>query len=185
MFNTVSEVWTITRIFAFVSALLCNLYAVPVVAQSAVKPGGLTTSSVHVRWMKVTRVVDGDTFWADDGTPKGLKVRLTGIDAPESRKSFKKEVGYFGIESKAYLTKLLHNQQVRLVTDIRPKDRYGRTLAYVYLSDGSFVNALMVQQGYAITLTMPPNVKHAALFARLQAEAREHKRGLWAGRHGL
>ncbi len=132
----------------------------------------------------VTRVVDGDTFWADDGSPKGMKIRLTGIDAPESRRSFRKEAGYFGAASKAYLTKLLQNRKVTLETDISPKDRYGRTLAYVYLSDGTFVNAEMVKQGYATIMTVPPNIKYAEVFARLQAEAREHKRGLWASGNG-
>jgi len=36
-------------------------------------------------WFNVSRVVDGDTFWVDDGSEKGLKVRLIGIDAPEPR----------------------------------------------------------------------------------------------------
>jgi micrococcal nuclease len=43
-------------------------------------------------FLLVTKVVDGDTFWADDGTSKGLKIRLIGVDAPESRKTFKKKL---------------------------------------------------------------------------------------------
>ncbi len=58
-------------------------------------------------------------------------------------------------------------------------DKYGRTLAYVYLEDGTFVNASLVEHGYAMVMTFPPNVKHEALFLRLQREAREQKRGLW------
>lgn len=159
--------------------LIFSLPGIHCFSQSAEKP--ITNKSSHVsgRLVTVTRVVDGDTFWADDGSPKGIKIRLTGIDAPESRRSFKKEAGYFGAASKAYLAKLLHNRQVTLETDINPKDRYGRTLAYVYLPDGTFVNAEMVKQGYAITMTVPPNVKYAQEFARLQAEAREGKRGMW------
>jgi len=45
-------------------------------------------------YFEVKKVVDGDTFWVDDGSAKGMKIRLIGIDAPESRKSFKKQVGY-------------------------------------------------------------------------------------------
>ncbi len=53
-------------------------------------------------------------------------------------------------------------------------------MAYVYLEDGTFVNAELVRQGYAQLLTIPPNVKHADLFVQLQKEAREAGRGLWA-----
>jgi micrococcal nuclease len=123
--------------------------------------------------------VDGDTFWADDGTSKGVKIRLIGVDAPESRKTFKKEVGYFGKEAKAYLTNLLIGKSVRLEYDVNRTDQYGRTLAYVYLQDGSFVNADLVKNGYAMTLTIPPNVKYADEFVKLQEDARENNRGLW------
>jgi micrococcal nuclease len=127
----------------------------------------------------VTKVVDGDTFWADDGTSKGLKIRLIGVDAPESRRSFKKKVGYFGKEAKTYLTNLLSGKSVRLEYDLNPTDHFGRTLAYVYLEDGTFVNAELVKNGFAMTLTVPPNVKFADEFVKLQEEARENSRGLW------
>lgn len=127
----------------------------------------------------VTRVVDGDTFWADNGTEKGLKIRLIGLDAPESKRTFKGEIGYYGKEAKFYLTKLLTDKNVRLVSDVRPLDRYGRTLSYVYLEDGTFLNAELIKNGYAVLLTVPPNVEFADLFAKLQAEARNKKRGLW------
>lgn len=130
-------------------------------------------------YLPVKKIVDGDTFWADDGSPKGIKVRLIGIDAPESRKSFKKEVGVYGKESKAYLSKLLKGKKVKLVYDIDPLDQFGRTLAYAYLEDGTFVNADLVKNGYAIILTVPPNIKFADHFYRLQQKARESKKGLW------
>lgn len=129
--------------------------------------------------MTVTKVVDGDTFWIDDGTSKGLKIRLIGVDAPESRKTFKKEVGYYGKEAKEYLEMLLHNKRIRLEFDVDPIDQYGRTLAYVYLEDGTFVNADLVKNGYAMTMTVPPNVKYSDEFVKLQQEARENSRGLW------
>ncbi len=132
--------------------------------------------SIHYR---VTRVVDGDTFWASDGSPKDVKVRLIGLDAPETKKSERKEVGYYGKEAKDYLTTLLSGEKVRLVNDLDSLDRYGRTLAYVYLEDGTFVNAELIKNGYAIVLTIPPNVKYADLFLKLQTDARRYKRGLW------
>jgi len=55
----------------------------------------------------VKKVVDGDTFWIDDGSQKGLKVRLIGVDAPESKKSGTKETASFGREASDYLTTLI------------------------------------------------------------------------------
>lgn len=130
-------------------------------------------------YFKVSKVVDGDTFWVDDGSEKGVKIRLIGIDAPESRNVFKKKKGYFGPESKAYLKDLLENQLVRLEYDVDSLDQYGRTLAYVFLSDGTFINAELVKNGFAVVMTIPPNFKYVDEFVSLQREAREASRGLW------
>jgi micrococcal nuclease len=130
-------------------------------------------------FLKVTKVSDGDTFWADDGSEKGLKIRLIGVDAPESRNVFKKKKGYYGVEAKTYLTGLLKNSNVRLEYDVDTLDQYGRTLAYVYLTDGTFINADLVKNGYAMVMTVPPNVKYADEFVKHQQEARENNRGLW------
>jgi micrococcal nuclease len=140
-----------------------------------------TNSSLTAQdgFLLVTKIVDGDTFWVDDGTSKGLKIRLIGVDAPESRKTFKKEVGFFGKEAKKYLTNLLSGKSVRLEYDLNRTDQYGRTLAYVYLQDGTFVNAELIKNGYAMILTVPPNVKFADDFLSLQRHARENKKGLW------
>jgi len=137
------------------------------------------TSEQSQEWYPVTKVVDGDTFWVDNATSKGIKIRLIGIDAPESQKRWKREEGYYGKESKAYLTKLLKNKRVRLETDIDSLDRYGRTLSYVYLENDTFVNAIMVKEGYAVIMTVSPNVRYVDLFYKLQVQARENNRGLW------
>jgi micrococcal nuclease len=57
-------------------------------------------------------------------------------------------------------------------------------LAYVWLADGTFWNALLAAEGYAQQLTVPPNVTYAGLFRRLVAEARRERRGLWAAGAG-
>ena len=167
------------RIIAFI--LLISIFNASCNSGSGKRNADKTDSSASIQdgFLLVTKVVDGDTFWADDGTSKGLKIRLIGIDAPESRKTFKKEVGYFGKEAKTYLTNLLSEKSVRLEYDLNRIDQYGRTLAYVYLKDGTFVNAELVKNGFAMTLTIPPNVKFADEFAKLQEEARENNLGLW------
>ncbi len=129
----------------------------------------------------VSRVVDGDTFWVDDGSEKGKKVRLIGIDAPETRRTRMKEVGYYAEESRAYLSNMILGKRVRLEFDVDTFDQYRRTLAYVYLGDGTFINANMLKEGYAMVLTVPPNIKYAEEFVKLARKARERKRGLWKG----
>lgn len=130
-------------------------------------------------FFRVTRVVDGDTFWVADGTKKGCKIRLIGIDAPESRKTFKKEIGHYGKEAKAYLEQLLTGKAVRLEYDVNKTDRYGRILAYAYLANGMFINAELVKNGYAQVMTVPPNIKYAELFLKMQRDAQKNRRGLW------
>lgn len=127
----------------------------------------------------VHKVVDGDTFHALDESGRVLKIRLIGLDAPETRKSEFKDIGYYGKESTAYLKSLIDGKSVRLEFDIGKNDRYGRLLAYVYLEDGTFVNAELIKQGYARVLTVPPNVKYADEFIRLQRKARRANRGMW------
>lgn len=126
-------------------------------------------------WFKVKRVVDGDTFIIEDNNER---VRLIGINAPESVKPQEKPQPY-GHTASRFLKKILNGQEVKLVFDVAPRDKYGRLLAYVYLKDGSFVNAVMLKEGYAQVMTVPPNVKFANLFVKLQREAREAGRGLW------
>lgn len=130
-------------------------------------------------YFAVIRVVDGDTFWIDDSTEKGKKIRLIGIDAPEVKSTPRKQAGHYGKEARAYLAKLLSNEKVRLEYDVDHIDRYGRTLAYAYLRDGTFINAELVKRGYATVMTVPPNVKFSAEFVELQRKARENHRGLW------
>lgn len=130
-------------------------------------------------FLEVTKVIDGDTFWVADGSEKGIKVRLIGVDAPESRNVFKKKKGYYGEEAKDYVTELLQGKSVRLELDVNEFDQFGRTLAYVYLEDGSFLNAQLLKEGYAVVMTVPPNVKFADEFIKLQRQAREKGVGLW------
>ncbi|OFY43234.1 MAG: hypothetical protein A2X18_09315 [Bacteroidetes bacterium GWF2_40_14] len=130
-------------------------------------------------YLKVTRVIDGDTFVILNNDGSDEKVRLTGVNAPESRNTGKKKKEEFGIESKAFLTKFLTEKKVRLEFDVQKNDRYGRTLAYVYLEDGTFLNEYLVKEGYAQVSTFPPNVKYKDTFIAAQRYAREKKTGLW------
>ncbi|WP_037500412.1 thermonuclease family protein [Sphingobacterium deserti] len=128
---------------------------------------------------KIVKVSDGDTFWCEDTAGERIKVRLIGIDAPEPRNYFKKKKQPFGKEASAYATKLLLNKSVKLEMDLNPLDQYGRTLAYAYLSDGTFINEKIVKDGYAVLMTIQPNVKHVERLVAAQRYAKERQLGLW------
>ena len=125
----------------------------------------------------VVSVVDGDTIWVVLNGERE-KVRYIGIDAPETQHPVK-GVQEYGHEAKAANRKLVEGKTVRLEFDMGRRDKYGRLLAYVYLENGTFVNAWLVEQGNAQVMTVPPNVKHQDLFLKLQREARDANRGLW------
>jgi micrococcal nuclease len=127
----------------------------------------------------VLRVVDGDTLLvARDGAQE--RVRLIGVDTPETVKP-DTPVQCFGKKASAFTHALVDGRRVRLVTDAEARDRYGRLLAYVYRAgDGLFVNAELVRRGYAVPLTIPPNVRFAERFRTLAAQARRARRGLWS-----
>jgi len=111
------------------------------------------------------------------------KVRYIGIDTPEVHHPTRgEEPG--GRAATEINRSLVGDRPVRLEPDVQLRDRYGRLLAYVWVTrpDGAelMVNAELVRLGYAQVLTVPPNVRHAELFRKLAAEAREQRRGLWA-----
>ena len=127
----------------------------------------------------VSKLVDGDTFWVDNDTEEGMKIRLIGMNTPEHQNRWKKKEEPFGKEAKHYVDSLIWGTSVRLEFDVDSLDRYGRTLAYVYLEDGTFLNAHLIEVGMAMVMTYPPNVKYVDLFVDKQKEAREAERGLW------
>jgi micrococcal nuclease len=126
----------------------------------------------------VTRVVDGDTIGVRLGGRR-YTVRYIGIDTPETVKP-RAPVQCYGPAASAYNHRLVEGQRVTLRLDAEPRDRYGRLLAYVYRRrDGLFVNAELVRGGFARTLEIPPNTRHAGELRRLQRAARTAARGLW------
>jgi micrococcal nuclease len=155
------------------AALLIAAVAVLVVHGRNDGPAGAFGSA------EVVRVVDGDTISVRIGD-RTERVRYIGIDTPESVKP-ETPVQCFAERASAANAALVAGRRVRLVGDVEHRDRFGRVLAYVYRDgDGVFVNAALVRDGYARTLTIPPNVAHASEFARLAAAARTAGRGLWS-----
>jgi micrococcal nuclease len=125
----------------------------------------------------VTRVVDGDTVEVRFGG-RELDVRLIGIDTPESVRP-DAPVGCFGPEASAYTSARLEGVRVRLEFDVERLDRFGRTLAYVWLGD-ELLNETLLRRGYALVTTFPPNVRYVERFRDAQRLAREEGLGLWS-----
>lgn len=124
----------------------------------------------------VVRVVDGDTIAVRVGD-RIESVRYIGVNTPEVHHPRRgEEPG--GREASAVNRQLVAGKQVRLELDVQARDRYGRMLAYVWIGD-VMINAELVRLGYAQVMTIPPNVRHQALFVKLQRDAREARRGLW------
>ncbi|MGE5299441.1 MAG: thermonuclease family protein [Acidobacteriota bacterium] len=124
----------------------------------------------------VLRVNDGDTITVRING-RHERVRLIGIDAPEMAQF------PWGVKAKRHLQEiLLSSREVFLELDIDKRDKYGRLLAYVRTGDGRMINEEMVNDGYAVLFTYPPNVRYVSLFNRAQADARRRKAGIWGGR---
>ena len=116
---------------------------------------------------KIVRISDGDTVTLLDADKVQHKVRLSGIDSPESKQAF-------GNRAKQHLGELIHEKEVRIVWT--SKDRNGRIIGDVYLGE-RWINQEMIRDGFAWHFKRYD--KRQAL-ADTEKEAREAKRGLWA-----
>lgn len=119
----------------------------------------------------VTNIVDGDTIDVElDG--EEFRVRYIGIDTPERGEEYFEQA----TDGNA---RLVAGQTVILVKDVSETDRFGRLLRYIYLLDGTFVNAELVRQGLAEAVSYPPDDAHYQEFLVLQGEAQASDRGKW------
>lgn len=129
----------------------------------------------------VTKVVDGDTITATDGRGNVLKVRVLGVDSPET-KDPRKPVGCWGPEASAFAKTTLLGQKVTLVEDATQDsiDRYHRALRYIRLADGRDYSVEAARAGMARSYVYghKPVAEHTAIEAA-EAEAKAAGRGLW------
>jgi len=148
---------------------------------------------------KVIKVIDGDTIAINDNNRPDEKwryqpVRLIGIDAPESREnpkmyrdlkrnnSSKEKILSLGEKSSNYLKNIIKpGDEVELEFDVSKTDQYRkRWYAYVYLSDGTFLNEKLAKDGFVLQMTVPPNTRYAEKFSQAILEAKQNNKGLWA-----
>ena len=102
-------------------------------------------------------------------------MRYIGIDTPE----IYPQLEAFGREAWQANRRLVEGKEVRLERDVSETDKYGRLLRYVYVDD-TFVNAELVRQGLAQVKAYPPDTKYQDYLAKMETEAREAARGMWA-----
>ena len=127
--------------------------------------------SAHTLKGKITRISDGDTVILLDSDNTQHKIRLHGIDAPETGQPY-------GNKSKEYLSDLIAGKTVTV--DVKGLDQYKRTLGVIYLGDTN-INAEMVRSGYAW------NYKYSKdkYYIKLQEKAKAEKKGLWKDKEAI
>lgn len=123
----------------------------------------------------VKRIVDGDTIELVDGR----LVRYIGLNAPEIDHE-RNTAEPFGFEARMRNAELIGGRRIRLEFDLERLDAYGRTLAYVFLLDGSLVNEKLLRSGVSYCLYKMPNVKYADRLLRAQRDAMQARLGLWS-----
>ncbi len=128
----------------------------------------------------VTKVVDGDTIWVRVGGDR-VKLRLIGIDTPETVDPGE-PVGCFGPEASAEAFRLLSDSSVYLEMDPSQgeTDRYDRTLAYVWMTDGTMFNLEMIRNGFAYEYTYDEPYEYQEQFQYAEQLATSENLGLWA-----
>ena len=161
-------------LLAALTALPCLLGLTGLVAgcSAPASGSGPTLSTVVAPNASVIDVADGDTIVVRVAGQRET-VRLIGIDTPET-KDPDEPVQCFGPEATEATEALLpRGTAIRLERDAEPRDQYGRLLAYVYRTDGMFVNLALAEQGLADVLSIAPNTAHAGeLRAAVDAAAR-------------
>ena len=127
----------------------------------------------------VTRVFDGDTIEVRLANGETQKVRLIGINSPEMDDE-RETVLFFAHMAKRFAFYHLYEKNVRLIFDWERMDKYGRTLAYVFMEEGTLFNELIIKEGFAHSFTKYPYREDMkARFRKVEKEARRLNKGLW------
>jgi len=151
-------------------------------APPVIDPGPVESPQIPVAAFaaSVVRVVDGDTFLARVGSGPDVRVRIIGVDTPETVKP-DTPVRCYGPQASAFTKHLLPAGTIVRAAHERggDVDRYGRQLWDVWLPDGRFLESVLAASGAARAYPYPPQTDHASLIAELAARARQSQRGLW------
>ncbi len=158
-------VWFYIVTFVFLILILLFLYD---------KKTELPAVKIPVRnSVRVTRVIDGDTFEIE----AGKRVRYIGIDTPELATK-QKSAQCFSQEAAEKNKELIEGKTVQLEKDRSETDRYGRLLRYVYINN-TFVNKILIEEGFAKVDAFLPDVKYYSLLKEAETQAKTNRKGLW------
>lgn len=122
----------------------------------------------YFTFAEVSDIIDGDTIKLKDGKV----VRLIGINAPETYQPYYKE-------AKEKLRELIYRKTVRLESDLKSKDEYGRLLRYVFVNN-LFINSEMIRLGCARFEEVLPNTRYSDLLLEMENKARKVRRCIWS-----
>ena len=126
---------------------------------------------------EVIRIVDGDTYELIDTNGVKFKIRLIGVDTPETKHPRKGKEPY-GPESTAFAKRHLSDKTIKLKFEIDTFDRYNRVLAHVYLKRNHF-NLMLLDSGMAKTSFYKPNFEYKKVFTKAEKKAKSERIGLW------
>jgi micrococcal nuclease len=148
----------------------------PIVERASPPAPRVAPATTPATTLRVRQVIDGDTI-----TVSGIgTVRLLGVDAPEKTGGYRESEPY-GDEATRFLKALVGDKLVRLEYDGERKDQYDRTLAYVFLEDGTLANEAIIRAGFAETYRRFTYSRKAD-FQAAEREAKEARRGMWVHR---
>ena len=137
-----------------------------------------TANSLQSDVATIESVIDGDTIVLEVQNQTET-VRLLGVDTPETVHP-SKPIECFGPEASAFTkATLVKGSSVKLLRDVEPRDRFQRLLVYLFLADGTLFNQLLIDRGFARTLSIEPNTTFASQFATHESNARNRRVGLW------
>ncbi|MGB3237598.1 MAG: thermonuclease family protein [Geitlerinemataceae cyanobacterium] len=154
----------LTRLFLLLLVCFVGLLAG---CQRAIEPSANPVSIQRVASGQTVEIV---TVAAQ--TPTSQTVRLIGIDTPDLQQQ------PWGVEAKQQLEELLGTKSVRLEFDVERHDRYGRSLAYLWVGN-QLANEQLVATGHALAMPRSPNVKYQEQLQRAQESARLMGKGIW------
>ncbi len=165
---------SIKQLIKIIFLLLLLNYKLPAQQVPQFVPYGYQTTA------KVARVIDGDTFVTVDST----HIRLLGVDTPElsSTDSINHKYAY---SAKHLLDSLINKRTIKLTFESNTRDFFGRTLAYVWLTDKQgndslFIQAEILKRGYARIRYYPKGKRYYEIFYNLRRTAMKNNLGIWS-----
>ena len=142
------------------------------IAQPTSSPAPSETPLAEHETALVVRVLDGDTIEVLLAG-ETLRLRYIGINSPEDGQPFAAETTQANRD-------FVEGKKVLLEKDVSETDRYNRILRYVYLLDGTFINAELVRGGYARAAAYPPDTRYQDYLESVQQKASQAGLGIWA-----